>query len=398
MLNKKLKSSNKAIATILAFSVIPISGLATDIYLPSMPEMASELHLPETKIQLTLSLFLISYGLAQFFAGAVVDAFGRYKVSIISLFLFIFSFWWTAQTENIYVIYLMRIVQGILSGFAVVSKRAYFVDVYEGEQRKHFLSIMTIVWSLAPIVAPFIGGYLQSNFGWQSNFIALSVYCALVLVFELIFSGETLIKKSPFNLGFLFHEFRRMFKAPDFFYGMLMCGISYGLVMFYNLFGPFIIEHRLGFSAITTGYVSLLMGFAWMCGGFLGKFLIKKAFLPKIRYANFAQIALIIVMFATSFWISNLFTLAIFAFLIHVTAGFIFNNYFTYCMGRFSDSAGIAGGLTGGMAFIVTSALSYGVVAAIKPISQDFVAVGYFVMALLGLAILSLVKIQKAHA
>ena len=176
MLNKKLKSSNKAIATILAFSVIPISGLATDIYLPSMPEMASELHLPETKIQLTLSLFLISYGLAQFFAGAVVDAFGRYKVSIVSLFLFIFSFWWTAQTENIYIIYLMRIVQGILSGFAVVSKRAYFVDVYEGEQRKHFLSIMTIVWSLAPIVAPFIGGYLQSNFGWQSNFIALSVY------------------------------------------------------------------------------------------------------------------------------------------------------------------------------------------------------------------------------
>ncbi len=397
MLNKKLKSSNKAIATILAFSVIPISGLATDIYLPSMPEMASELHLPETKIQLTLSLFLISYGLAQFFAGAVVDAFGRYKVSIISLFLFIFSFWWTAQTENIYVIYLMRIVQGILSGFAVVSKRAYFVDVYEGEQRKHFLSIMTIVWSLAPIVAPFIGGYLQSNFGWQSNFIALAIYCAVVLVLELIFSGETLIKKSPFNLGFLFHEFRRMFKAPDFFYGMLMCGISYGLVMFYNLCGPFIIEHRLGFSAITTGYVSLLMGFAWMCGGFLGKFLIKKAFLPKIRYANFAQIALIIVMFATSFWISNLFTLAIFAFLIHVTAGFIFNNYFTYCMGRFSDSAGIAGGLTGGMAFIVTSALSYGVVAAIKPISQDFVAVGYFVMALLGLAILSLVKIRKAH-
>ena len=397
MLNKKLKSSNKAIATILAFSVIPISGLATDIYLPSMPEMASELHLPETKIQLTLSLFLISYGLAQFFAGAVVDAFGRYKVSIISLFLFIFSFWWTAQTENIYVIYLMRIVQGILSGFAVVSKRAYFVDVYEGEQRKHFLSIMTIVWSLAPIVAPFIGGYLQSNFGWQSNFIALSVYCALVLVFELIFSGETLIKKSPFNLGFLFHEFRRMFKAPDFFYGMLMCGISYGLVMFYNLCGPFIIEHRLGFSAITTGYVSLLMGFAWMCGGFLGKFLINKSFLPKLRYANFAQIALIIVMFASSYWISNLYTLAIFAFLIHVTAGFIFNNYFTYCMGRFPDSAGIAGGLTGGMAFIVTSALSYGVVAAVKPISQDFVAVGYFVMALLGLAILSLVKIRKAH-
>lgn len=341
MLNKTLKPSNKSIATFLAFSVIPISGLATDIYLPSMPEMASELHLPETKIQLTLSLFLISYGLAQFFAGAVVDAFGRYKVSIISLFLFIFSFWWTAQTQNIYIIYLMRVVQGILSGFAVVSKRAYFVDVFDGEERKHYLSIMTIVWSLAPIIAPFIGGYLQSNFGWQSNFIALAIYCAVVLVLELIFSGETLVKRNPFNLGFLFNEFKVMFRTPDFFYGMLMCGVSYGLVMFYNLCGPFIIEHRLGFSAITTGYVSLLMGFAWMCGGFLGKFLMNKSFLPKLRYANFIQILLIIVMFASSYWISNLYTLAIFAFFIHITAGFIFNNYFAYCIGRFPNSAGI---------------------------------------------------------
>ncbi len=398
MLNKTLKPSNKSIATFLAFSVIPISGLATDIYLPSMPEMASELHLPETKIQLTLSLFLISYGLAQFFAGAVVDAFGRYKVSIISLFLFIFSFWWTAQTQNIYVIYLMRIVQGILSGFAVVSKRAYFVDVFDGEERKHYLSIMTIVWSLAPIIAPFIGGYLQSNFGWQSNFIALAIYCAVVLVLELIFSGETLVKRNPFNLGFLFNEFKVMFRTPDFFYGMLMCGVSYGLVMFYNLCGPFIIEHRLGFSAITTGYVSLLMGFAWMCGGFLGKFLMNKSFLPKLRYANFIQILLIIVMFASSYWISNLYTLAIFAFFIHITAGFIFNNYFAYCIGRFPNSAGIAGGLTGGMAFIVTSALSYGVVAAVKPVSQDFVAVGYFVIALLGLAILSIVNFKKVHS
>lgn len=397
MLNKSLKNKNKFIATLLAFSVIPISGLATDIYLPSMPEMASELGLPEAKIQLTLSLFLISYGIAQFLAGAVVDTFGRYKVSIISLLLFVFSFWWTAQTENIYVIYLMRVVQGILSGFAVVSKRAYFVDVYEGEERKHYLSIMTIVWSLAPIIAPFIGGYLQSNFGWQSNFIVLAVYCAVVLILELIFSGETIVNRNVFHIGSLLTEFKVMFNTKDFFYGMLMCGISYGMVMFYNLCGPFIIEHQLKFSAITTGYVSLFMGFAWMCGGFLGRALINKSFLPKIRYANFIQIAFVLAMFGSSYFISNLYTLAIFAFLIHLTAGFIFNNYFSYCIGRFPKSAGIAGGLTGGVAFVLTSAISYGVVALVAPSSQTFVAVGYFIIAVLGLVILSLVKLRKAH-
>ncbi|WP_072884531.1 MFS transporter [Chryseobacterium takakiae] len=393
-----LKEKNKFIATILAFAVIPMSGLATDIYLPSMPSMATELHQPESNIQLTLSIFLISYGLTQFFAGSIVDSFGRYRISLLSLGLFVASFLITATTHNIFVIYAMRVLQGILSGFAVVAKRAYFVDVYEGEERKHYLSIMTIVWSVGPIIAPFIGGYLQKNFGWQSNFYVLAGYSLLLLLLELIFSGETLKKRNPFRLEFLIKEYNTMFKAKDFFYGMIMCGLSYSMIMFFNLCGSFIIEHKMGYSEVVAGYVSLVLGFAWMIGGFLGKALINKAFLPKIRNANFIQLLLIVLMFFVSYFSNNIYSLVAFAFLIHVTAGFIFNNYFSYCIGRFPNSAGIAGGLTGGVAFIITSAISYGIVAAIKPQVQLEVAEGYFVLGILGLFILSMIKLRKAHA
>ena len=394
---KTLKEKNQFIATILAFAVIPMSGLATDIYLPSMPSMAAELHKSEASIQLTLSIFLISYGLTQFFAGSIVDSFGRYRVSMLSLALFVVSFIITATTKDIMVIYAMRVLQGILSGFAVVSKRAFFVDVYEGEKRKHYLSIMTIVWSVGPIIAPFIGGYLQKHFGWQSNFYVLAGYSLLLLVLEFIFSGETLKKRNPFHIDFLIKEYNSMFKTKDFFYGMLMCGLSYSIVMFFNLCGSFIIEHKMGYSEVVAGSVSLILGFAWMTGGFLGKALINKAFLPKIRYANFMQIILIVLMFATSYFTSNIYSLVIFAFLIHVTAGFIFNNYFAYCIGRFPNSAGIAGGLTGGIAFIITSAISYGIVSIIKPEMQLQVAEGYFILGILGLFILSMIKIRKAH-
>ncbi|MEY8761800.1 MFS transporter [Chryseobacterium tongliaoense] len=394
---RTLKEKNQFIATVLAFAVIPMSGLATDIYLPSMPSMATELHLPESSIQLTLSIFLISYGLTQFFAGSVVDSFGRYKVSIFSLALFVVTFLITAITQNIIVIYAMRVLHGVLSGFAVVSKRAFFVDVYEGEKRKHYLSIMTIVWSVGPIIAPFIGGYLQKNFGWQSNFYVLAGYSLLLLILELIFSGETLKIRNPFHIDFLIREYNSMFKAKDFFYGMLMCGLSYAMVIFFNLCGAFIIEHKMGYSEVIAGYVSLILGLAWMTGGFLGKALINKAFLPKIRYANFIQLILIIAMFAFSYYVSNIYSLVAFAFAIHVTAGFIFNNYFSYCIGRFPNSAGIAGGLTGGVAFIITSAVSYGIVAVIKPEIQLQVAEGYFVLGALGLLILSMIKLRKAH-
>lgn len=394
---RMLKEKNKFIATILAFAMIPMSGLATDIYLPSMPSMATELHQPESNIQLTLSIFLISYGITQFFAGSIVDSFGRYKISMASLALFIVSFLITATTQNIFVIYAMRVLQGILSGFAVVSKRAFFVDVYEGDERKHYLSIMTIVWSVGPIIAPFIGGYLQKIFGWQSNFYVLAGYSLVLLILELIFSGETLKKRNPFNVEFLLKEYDSMFKAKDFFYGMVMCGLSYSMIMFFNLCGSFIIEHKMGYSEVVAGYVSLILGFAWMAGGFLGKALINKAFLPKIRNANFIQLLLIVLMFIASYFSNNIYSLVAFAFVIHVTAGFIFNNYFSYCIGRFPNSAGLAGGMTGGVVFIITSAISYGIVALIKPQVQLEVAEGYFVLGILGLFILSMIKWRKAH-
>ena len=397
MLNKQLETKHQFIATILAFAVIPMSGLATDIYLPSMPSMAEDLHLPEARIQLTLTFYLISYGISQFFSGALVDAFGRYKISIMALLLFVVSFWITGHTQNIYVIYLMRIVQGILSGLVVVSKRAFFVDVYDGEKRKHYLSIMTIVWSLGPIIAPFIGGYLQKSFGWQSNFTVLAAYSLLILVLELVFSGETIKNRNPFHIGFLWNEFKTMLGTLDFFFGMLMCGVSYALIMFYNLCGPFIIEHKLGYSSVTTGYLSLLMGLAWMSGGFLGKALISKPFLPKLRYSNFIQLLFIALMFASSFYIENLFTLVIFAFVIHVTAGFMFNNYFAYCLGRFPKSAGISGGITGGVVYIITSVVSYGIAAVVKPVQQTGIAEGYFAIGVLGFIILSFIKRKKAH-
>ncbi len=391
-MEKNTTPQQSLIPTILAFALVPITGLATDIYLPSMPQMAQELGLNESKIQLTLSLFLISYGVAQFFTGALVDAWGRYRINLISLFLFIISFWVTAHTQDIWVIYLMRILQGILSAFVVISKRAYFVDVYDGEQRKHYLSIMTIVWSIGPIVAPFIGGYLQTQFGWRSNFMVLAAYSAVLFVLELIFSSETIRQKKPLHIDYLISEFKMMLKSTDFTFGIFMCGISYGLVMFYNLSGPFFIEHQLGYSAITTGYTSLIMGLAWMCGGFIGKALIKKTLIPKLRIANFIQILLIIGMLIVSLYKVNLYTLTFFAFAVHCTAGFVFNNYFSYCLGRFPLSAGIAGGLVGGITYLLTSSLSYLTVSLVNPTTQFQIGLGYGIFSILGLIILYVIN------
>jgi len=384
----RLQPGKYRIATVITYFIVPISGFGTDIYLPSMPAMAQELGLPQARVQLTLSLFLVSYGLSQLISGSFLDTFGRRRISLGALLIFSLSSLAIAWSSSIIVIYMMRCLQGLCIGFIVVASRAFFSDIYEGDKRKGYISLMTIVWSVGPIVAPFAGGYLQHSFGWRSNFYALAFYGLLLFILQWVFSGETIREKIPLSLRLVLDNYRTILSARDYNYGILMLGLAYAMIMFFSLTGPFVIEHTMHFSPVVAGYVSLLLGVAWMCGGFFGKGLIRKPFQPKNRVAYAVQVLLVVAMIAGSSLVSNIWTMVGFAFAVHVTAGFIFNNYFTYCLARFPRAAGIAGGLAGGLAYTFTAALSYGIAAVLKPESQMGIGIGYLIIAVIGVGVL----------
>lgn len=388
---KQLKEANKGIATLLAFLLIPMSGLVTDMYLPSMPQMALDLTQNEAAIQLTLSLFLISYGLAQFITGNLLDAFGRYRLGLLSLVAFIVSSLVVTTSSSIIVVDAMRIIQGLSTGFIVVAKRAFFVDVYEGERRKHYLSLMSIVWSAAPVLAPFVGGYLQHFFSWRANFFVLAGYGLVMLLLEWAFSGETIRAFRQLKWKTVFQDYRFMFQDRLFVSGLLICGLSYGTTMIFGLSGSFIIEHKLQYSPVVAGYAALAMGLAWMTGGFLGKATLDRPLLPKLRLSNLVQLALTLLMIVTALYWSNLYSLLLFAFLIHVCVGFIFNNYFAICLGRFPQFAGVVSGLCGGVTFIVTAASSYSVIGWLHPEHQQGMGIAYLLMGIGAFSLLQFV-------
>lgn len=385
---KRLHADHKKKATLISFLMIPLSGLVTDIYAPSMPTMASELQQSEGAVQLTLTLFLLSYAVVQFFAGSIMDSYGRYRITLISLILFILSNVVIAMSTSLGPIYAMRIVQGIAIGCIGVAKRSFFVDVHEGDKRKHYLSIMSIVWSIAPIVAPFIGGYLQHYFNWQASFYALAGYASVLFLLELLYSGETVREFRPFKRKAILKAYGTMLRTPMFIYGVVCSGLCYGTIMIFNLSGAFIVEHGMGFPPVVAGYASLIMGIAWLLGGFIGKGLIDRPFVPKLRIANILGIMVTILMiFSATVW-ENLYSLILFAFLVHVGVGFIFNNYFAYCIGRFPEMAGISGGFIGGSAFFITSISSYAIVGLVHPQGQSGLGISYLGMAMLIMVIL----------
>lgn len=393
---KYIKERHQGLATILAFALIPLSGFATDIYIPSLPTMAGEMQVSSVQVQLTLSIFLISYGIAQLFIGSVLDSFGRYKICLYALLIFAAASIVIATTHNIYLIYLMRVIHGLTVGAIVVAKRAYFVDLFEGNQLKHYLSLFSIIWSTGPIVAPFIGGYLQTVFGWESNFYFLAGFALVFAVLELLFSGETLKHFTDFQLKKITGIYIEMIKTTSFTLGIVMLGLAYCMVMVYNMTGPFIIEHHFNFSPVIAGYSSLFLGFAWMVGGFIGKANINKPFFRRLMINSLFQVAFVVLMIVSLNFVSNIWSLIFFAFLIHVGAGFTFNNYFTFCLSKFPKNAGIAGGLTGGITYVIVSFLSYGIVNLIPAKDERNLSYSYLIMILISVLVMFIIlRIRK---
>ncbi|MHC0442461.1 MULTISPECIES: MFS transporter [unclassified Flavobacterium] len=375
-----LQENHKGFSTILALALIPLSGFATDIYLPSLPAMANDLHVSASAVQLSLVLFMFSVGISQFFIGSILDSFGRYKISLASLALFSLTSFVIALVPNIYVIYAMRIIQGITIALIVVGKRAYFVDLFTGEKLKSYISMFSIIWACAPIMAPFLGGYLQNSFGWRSNFYFLGGLSLVFLILELIYSGESLKHYHPFKLKLIAQTYKGMLQTADFTLGLVIIGISFGMVVVYSLSSPFIIERVLGYSAITTGYSSLLSGFSLMTGGIIAKSMIKKPLAQKVSIAFAVQITLVLLMIFTSSFGSSLYTLIGFIIGIHIAGGFIFNIIYGYCLSRFSKNAGIASGLTGGVMYMISSIFSYGFANLFKVKTQLLLGVADFAL------------------
>ena len=355
---------HKKIATLITFLSIPLSGFMTDIYLPSFPAMSQNLNVSEQSIQLTLTCFFLSYGIAQLFVGPVADSIGRRKPVLVSFAILLLSSLAVTFTHEVLVISLLRIVQGIATAFIVVAKRAYFVDLYNDKERKHYLSFFTIVWSCGPIIAPFLGGFLEESFGWQSNFYFLAVYAALLLGAELIWGGETIRNYKKFNLKKTALLYLAMLKNPGFILGILVLGAAYSVVMVFNIAGPFVVEHHFDYTPVVIGYCTLVLGIAWMIGGILSKQFTPVAFSKKISRVALMQLMLISIFITLGFNLDNLIVLIAFAFLIHICSGFLFTNYFTQNMIFFPGNAGIAGGLMGGFIYITTSMGSYAISAS----------------------------------
>lgn len=394
---RRINESKAGWNTFIALSLIPLSGFAIDVYIPSLPDMTSHLHASPEAIQLTLSIFMISYGISQLLVGSLVDSYGRYLPALISLLVFSASSFAIAYSVDLHMIYWMRAIQGFTVAIIMVSKRAYFVDIFSGERLKKYTSLFSVIWAIAPIVAPFLGGFFQTHWGWAANFKFLGYFGLFFFAIELLTGGESMKLAQPFQLRPIISSFGTMLKTRDFTIGMLILGLTYAMVLVYGMASPFLIESRLHYSATVTGYCSLFSGISVFIGANVSRMMIQQPFFKKLIIASSLQLASVVVLIPITLYYQNLFTLFLYVFMIHSLAGFIFNNLLSYCLIRFPQYAGKASGLVGGGFAIVTSVFSSVLVSTIVITTQAALGVAYGILGVIVFFLLLKTKWRAAE-
>ena len=179
-----MTKANSKLFLVLLLGVLSAFGpFVVDLYLPSLPQLASFFETSASMTQLTLTTAMIGLAVGQLLLGPLSDKFGRKKPLIISLVIYIISTVLIVFSSNIEMMIVLRVIQGLSSAGSVVISRAVATDLYRGREMTRFFGLLMTINGLAPIISPILGSLLLEYISWKGVFVFLALIGVIVLFF-----------------------------------------------------------------------------------------------------------------------------------------------------------------------------------------------------------------------
>ncbi|MEX0605725.1 MAG: Bcr/CflA family multidrug efflux MFS transporter [Marinobacter sp.] len=204
--------------TILLAAAVALGPLATDMYLPALPSMGATLSASTDQLQLTLSIFMAGFALAQLVCGPLADRFGRKPIMIGGFGLFALASLGCALATDIETLVVCRFLQALGGSAGPVLGRAAIRDIYTPREAARIMAILASIMALAPAIAPTLGGLLLGVFGWASIFMVLGAYALIMTVVIAIGIPEPLkpANRQSLRISNLLRNYRAIGIDPSF--------------------------------------------------------------------------------------------------------------------------------------------------------------------------------------
>ncbi|MCK4870383.1 MAG: multidrug effflux MFS transporter [Gammaproteobacteria bacterium] len=356
-------------------------GTGVDLYVPSLPAITNYYHTSAHIIQLTISFYILGYGIGQLLLGILSDSIGRRKTLIVSALLYTIVSFLCIYAPNPYSLNALRFLQGIFIAGLGVSVRSIAVDCFSGLDLTKAMTYISISWSLGPIIGPFMGSYIQHYFDWQANFIYFGIYGLSIFIYAAITLPETIKEQHPLVFTNILSTIVNILKNKSFVLGSIIASLFYAVIASFNIVGPFLIQVTMHYSVITYGHIALLLGAGYFLGNVSNRFLIN--YINPIRLAGVAIIAALfvaIILFILGLIAPmNIYIIVIPVILIFYLLGHAFPNIvadiISFCPIKAGSVNALQGSIMAGGVFIFTT-----IAASLKATSQIPLATLYVVL------------------
>lgn len=185
----------------------------TDFYLPVLPEMTGYFHTTPALASMSLTAGMIGIAAGQLFIGPLTDKYGRKRILVGSMLLFVVASLLCIFSGDIFMFNAMRVLQGLAGAGGIVIAKSMSADMYTGRELASFMALLGAINGIAPVCAPVVGGLMAGVTSWTGVF-AVILAVGLVLMVCSMFLPETLqpanrIRKSVIKVyGNLFRVFR----------------------------------------------------------------------------------------------------------------------------------------------------------------------------------------------
>lgn len=259
--------NSTALAVMLA-ALSMLGPFSIDAYLPAFPNIQATLGATALEVQQTLTAYLLSFAVMILWHGALSDAFGRRNIILVSLAVFAVATLACAAVHSIEYLWVFRMLQGISAGAGVVIGRAIIRDLYAGAAAERLLSLVTMIFSISPAIAPILGGWIVQHSNWRAIFLALFVYAVLLLFYCYKRLPESLPpeKRQPFNPHFLYHSYKRVFHSPLFHLKAGAVAFNFAGMFLYVAAAPVFLVQHLGLGPEQFGWQFIPMVSGIFCG------------------------------------------------------------------------------------------------------------------------------------
>lgn len=249
-------TTNPRIIGYLLGGLALLGPLSVDAYLPAFDSIRVSLETTTQQVQFTLSAYLFSFAAMSLWHGALSDALGRRKVILASLLVFSVATIGSAMAPDIGWLTGFRTLQGVAAGAGTVVGRAMVRDLYEGSKAARMLSLVSMIFSLSPALAPVLGGWIVTAFQWRAIFVFLAAYTLLLSVFCYRYLPESLPRqqRQPLQFKGMTRSYLTVFRSMDFQRGAAAIAFNFGGLFLFVAAAPAIVGHHLGLGANQFGW------------------------------------------------------------------------------------------------------------------------------------------------